>query len=161
MKLGYWGYIWLRFAYQPKAGVAMFKNILVAVDGSEHSLKAAQVAGDLARSMQADLWIVVAYDPIPEALGEPNLQAAMTSRLAFSEQILTQALVKLGEIPGSLKKEALEGPPAEAILAVAETRAVDLIVMGTRGLGRLASVLVGSQSQKVIGHASCPVLLVR
>jgi nucleotide-binding universal stress UspA family protein len=55
----------------------------------------------------------------------------------------------------------LRGFSAEAILIVAETRNVDLIIMGARGLGRLASLLVGSQSQKVVAHASCPVLLVR
>jgi len=55
----------------------------------------------------------------------------------------------------------LEGPPAEAILNVAETREIDLIVMGTRGLGRFTGMLLGSQSQKVVSHASCPVTLVR
>ncbi len=139
----------------------MFKNIMVAVDGSEHGLKAARVAGDIARSMQADLRVVVAYDPIPAYLGEPNLQDAIAARLFLSEDIFAKALAEIGEIPGSLAKEILEGPAAEAVLAVADTRGVDLIVMGTRGLGRLTSVLVGSQSQKVTAHANCPVLLVR
>jgi nucleotide-binding universal stress UspA family protein len=139
----------------------MFKNILVAVDGSEHGLKAARVAGDMARCMQANLWVVVAYDPVPSYLGQPNLQEAITERMNYSENILANAHAEIGEIPGVLKKEALEGSPAEAILAVADTWEVDLIVMGTRGLGRLASIVVGSQSQKVIAHASCPVLLVR
>jgi nucleotide-binding universal stress UspA family protein len=139
----------------------MFKNIMVAVDGSEHGLKAARVAGDIARSMQAELWVVVAYDPLPADLGQPYLQEAISARMAYSENIIANALVEIGEIPGSIKKEVLEGPPAEAILAVADTRAADLIIMGTRGLGRLASIVIGSQSQKVIAHANCPVLLVR
>jgi len=51
----------------------MFKNILIAVDGSEHSHKAAKTAGDLARTLSADLWLVVAYEPLPTYLGQPNL----------------------------------------------------------------------------------------
>ena len=139
----------------------MFKNILVAVDGSEHGLKAARVAGNMARALQADLWVVVAYDPVPAYMGQPNLQEAITARLAHSDNILSNALAEIGEISGVLKTESLEGPAAEAVLCVADTREVDLIIMGTRGLGRLASVLVGSQSQKVTAHAKCPVLLVR
>ena len=139
----------------------MFKNILVAVDGSEHGLKSARTAGELARRMQADLWVVVAYDPMPSYLGHPYLQEAINARMVHSQAILAGAIAEIGEIPGSMKQEVLEGPPAEAILAVAETRSVDLIVMGTRGLGRLVSAMVGSQSQKVLAHASCPVLLVR
>ena len=139
----------------------MFRNILVAVDGSEHGLKAAKMAGDLARRMQSDLWVVVAYDPMPSYLGHPYLQEAINARMVHSQEILVNAVSEIGSIPGSMKQEILEGPPAEAILAVAETRSVDLIVMGTRGLGRLVSAMVGSQSQKVLAHASCPVLLVR
>lgn len=58
-------------------------------------------------------------------------------------------------------KGILECPAAEAILLVANMRGVDLIIMGTRGLGRLTSALMGSQSQKVVGEASCSVLLIR
>jgi len=141
--------------------VEMFKTILVAVDGSEHSLKAAQIAGDMARNMNAELRVVIAYDPIPDYLGEPNLQEAINDRLARSDIILEKARDSIGEVPDELKQEILEGPPAEAILAVAEAREVDLIVMGTRGLSPLASILVGSQCQKVITHATCPVMVVR
>ena len=55
----------------------MYKNIVLGVDGSEHALNAARQAGDLARAMNAEnLWIVVAYDPIPSYLGQPNRQHA-------------------------------------------------------------------------------------
>ena len=57
--------------------------------------------------------------------------------------------------------EILQGPPADAILRVAKTRDVDLIVMGARGLGSLGSLLLGSVSQKVMAHATCPVIIVR
>jgi nucleotide-binding universal stress UspA family protein len=55
----------------------------------------------------------------------------------------------------------LEGPPAEAILRVAETRACDLIVVGSRGLGELKAVLLGSVSERVLHHSTVPVLIVK
>jgi nucleotide-binding universal stress UspA family protein len=139
----------------------MFKNILVALDGSEHALKAARLAGELAVNTQADLWVVVAYDPLPDYLGQSLLEEIIVKRLKLSEEILQTGLQEIGQIPGILRKEILEGPAAEAILAVTETRSIDLIIMGTRGLGGLTGLLVGSQSQKVVAHAACPVLLVR
>lgn len=139
----------------------MFKNILLAVDGSEHALKAARLAGELARLTRANLWVVTSYDPIPSYLGEPNLSQIIAARTGEAESTLATAMQAIGEIPGEIHKEILEGPPAEAILNVANVRGIDLIVMGTRGLGRLAGALLGSQSQKVVSHASCPVMLAR
>ncbi|MFZ5908415.1 MAG: universal stress protein [Chloroflexota bacterium] len=140
----------------------MFKNILLGVDGSEHALHAARTAGDLARAVQSEtLRIVVAYEAVPAYLGEPNLEAAISARMLEADQILKTARQAVGTIPGEIHIEVLEGPPAEAILAVAATRHNDLIVMGSRGLGRLTGLLLGSQSQKVVQHAPCPVLIVR
>ena len=139
----------------------MFKRILLGVDGSEHALRAAKLAGELARSMSADLYVVVCYDAVPDYLGEPYLQRAMAERLLASQEVLKPALDIIGDVPSGLHTEVLEGAPAEAILAVAETRQNDLIVMGTRGRGKLAGLLLGSQSQKVVSNAICPVLLVR
>jgi len=139
----------------------MFKNILLGVDGSEHALRAARLAGEMARLTTADLRVVVSFDPVPGYLGEPYLQEALSNRMRQADDILQPALDEIGSIPGTLKTEVLEGPPAEAILNVAEVREIDLIVMGTRGRGRFTSVLLGSQSQKVVSHATCPVMLVR
>lgn len=139
----------------------MFKNILLAVDGSEHALNAARLAGEMARLTRANLWVVTSYDPIPSYLGEPNLSQIIAARTREAESTLNTAIEEIGELPAEMHKEILEGPPAEAILSVANVREIDLIVMGTRGLGRLAGALLGSQSQKVVSHAACPVLLAR
>lgn len=139
----------------------MFKEILVAVDGSDHGINAATMAGNLARMTQARVWVLVAYDPLPTYMGDSNLQEIISARMNHAEAIMQTALKAIGEVPGKLNREILEGPAAEAVLSVAETRGVDLIIMGTRGLGRLASIVMGSQSQKVVAQAACPVLLVR
>jgi len=139
----------------------MFENILLAIDGSEHARKAARLAGDLARHHNSNLRVVVAFEPVPAYLGEPNFQHVVFVRLREADDVLKAAIELVGDIPGELKTEVLEGPPAEAILNVSDTRGNDLIVMGTRGRGRLSGLLLGSQSQKVVAHADCPVLLIR
>lgn len=140
----------------------MFNNILLAVDGSEHSLNAARSAAQLARSMNsADLRIAVVYDSIPPLLGDPDFQVILNARLDDTEKILQSAVKEVGEVPSTVSTETIAGDPAEAIIKIAETRKCDLIVMGSRGLGRLAGLVLGSVSQKVVSHAPCPVLIVR
>ena len=140
----------------------MFEKILLAVDGSEHALNAAKVAGDLVRSVNArELRIVIAYEPVPAYLGEPNLQNAINARMNESQDVLHEAENMVGEIPAEIHSELIEGKIADAIINVAEARNCDLIIMGSRGLGRLAGALIGSNSQKVVSEAPCPVLIVR
>lgn len=140
----------------------MFENILLAVDGSDHALNAARTAASLAQAMKSkSLRIVYAYEPIPPYLGEPNMQEAIAARLDESKKILQKAQAAVGEIPGEVQTEHLEGSAAEAIIEVAKTRGSDVIVMGSRGLGKLAGLVIGSTSQKVVSHAPCPVLIVR
>jgi nucleotide-binding universal stress UspA family protein len=140
----------------------MFERILLAVDGSDHAVHATKVAAELGQCMEsAELRIVVAYDPIPPYLGEPNLQAAIDARLNEAQEILQKAVETIGKSHLDIHTELIEGNSAEAIIEVAKTRNSDVIVMGSRGLGRLAGLLLGSTSQKVVSHAPCPVLIVR
>ena len=74
---------------------------------------------------------------------------------------LQSAVKAVGDVPSTVSTETIAGDPAEAIIKIADTRKCDLIVMGSRGLGRLAGLVLGSVSQKVVSHAPCPVLIVR
>jgi nucleotide-binding universal stress UspA family protein len=140
----------------------MFEKILLAVDGSEHSMRAARAAGDLARAMKSSIVrIVVAFDGIPDFLGEPNRQQAIDARLKEANEILQKAQESVGNIPGEIHTELIEGSPAEAIIGVAKTRGSTVIVMGSRGISTIAELVLGSTSHKVVSHASCPVLIVR
>lgn len=140
----------------------MFEKILLAVDGSEHALHAARTAAALARTVNAkEFRIVVAYDFIPPYLGEPNMQYAIDARMEEANAILNNAVKEVGELPCEIYTEMIEGSEAEAIVNVANTRNSDVIVMGSRGRGRLAGLLLGSTSQTVVAHAPCPVLIVR
>jgi len=140
----------------------MFDRILLAVDGSDHAWHAAKTAGDLARRMKSiELWIVTVQDPIPPYLGEPNMQTAINTRLEEGQAILQKALETVRDLQIEVHTDLIEGSPAEGIIDVAKTCHSDLIVMGSRGLGRLAGMVLGSTSQKVVSHAPCPVLIVR
>ena len=140
----------------------MFDKILLAVDGSDHALHAARKAAELARTMNSkELFVIVAYETIPLYLGEPNMQIASVNRKGEAEEILKNAVYEVGEVPCTVITCVMEGDAAEGIISTAETNKSDLIVMGSRGLGRLAGLLLGSTSQKVVAHAPCPVLIVR
>jgi len=70
----------------------MFNHILLGVDGSEHALRTAKTAGDLARSLGSEiLRIVVAFEPVPYYLGEPNMQVALSARMKEAETMLGKA----------------------------------------------------------------------
>ncbi len=140
----------------------MFRTILLAYDGSDHARKALDIAADLARQYGSKLFLVHTYVPLPNYLGAAYYQEVLLKQMEAAQQILQQAETLLGQIPGlEVEAELLEGSPAEVILHVAEARKPDLIVMGTRGLSQMRGLLLGSQSQKVVSHAQCPVLLVR
>lgn len=140
----------------------MFDNILLAVDGSEPGFHAAKAAGDLARSMNSQtLRIIVVYDPAPPDLGEPNLSQTISTRQQEAQAIIDASIKEVGKIPGKIHMEIIEGPIAEKIVDVASIRNSDVIVMGSRGRTGLTSALLGSNSQKVISIAPCPVLVVR
>jgi nucleotide-binding universal stress UspA family protein len=140
----------------------MFDKILLAVDGSDHALHAARIAAEMARGMKPkEFRIVVSYDSIPVYLGEPNMQFAIDNRKKDAEEILDKAIKEVGAIPCEIHTEMIEGDSATAIIDVAITRESNIIIMGSRGLGRLAGLVLGSTSQKVVAHAPCPVLIVR
>ena len=139
----------------------MFKRILIAYDGSDHSKRAAQLAGEFARKQEnAELWVVCVMALIPITLGEPYISEIMDQLTKAGEELIQDAKKVIGEgIP--IHEELMFGSPAESILEVEKTRNCDLIIMGTRGMSGLQSLLLGSQVNKVIIHSKCPLLAVK
>ena len=141
----------------------MFKRILVAYDGSEHSQRAAMIAGDMARACKSgELWLICVQDVVPYGLGESYvlINELIDEQTRRGEEMLTKARELLGA-GFEIQSELLFGTPAERILEYAEAKNCDLIVMGTRGRSGIAGLLLGSQVQKVISHSTCPVLAVK
>jgi nucleotide-binding universal stress UspA family protein len=138
----------------------MFKTILLATDGSPAARQAIVCAQDLSVRYGAQVIVVYAFQPVLKSLGDPYQQQYIKGQLDEGEAITDPVAEQLRAAGIKAVVELLEGPPADAILRVAETRECDLIVMGSRGHGAVRSLLLGSVSHKVLAHARVPVLVV-
>jgi len=139
----------------------MINLIVAALDGSEHSLKALDYARDLAEKYSAKLILVHAYPATSDLRGSEGFNQMVARRKGAGEKILKQARSRLGQTSVEVEEDLLEGPAADAIVSVVETRNAELVVMGTRGMGAFKGLLFGSVGTKVTQYAPCPVLVVR
>ena len=154
----------------------MFENILVAVDGSEHSKKAMGYAVELAEKFGASLTLVHVYSavlpiiPTTDALTSPTVtapaSAAVAAKIAedarkLGEKILedSEKIIKERRIP--VEKVLREGDAVKEIVAEAQKGAFSLVVIGHRGLSKLSELLLGSVSEGVGHKASCSVMIVK
>jgi nucleotide-binding universal stress UspA family protein len=138
----------------------MFKNIVLAFDGSEYSHKALQSAKAIAERFEANVWLVHVFRNPSDFLGYTDYEKLYARRKGAAQAVLDEGRKKFGTTTFIVNEELHEGLEAESILKVAENCAADLIVMGTRGLGAVKGFLVGSVSRKVIHYASCSVMVV-
>ena len=139
----------------------MFTKILLATDCSSHAQEALKCACALALRDGAQVIVVHTFAPVPTYLGEPWGDQVIGRHVAEGHRIAELAAEQLREAGVDFKVEVLEGPPADAILRVADVRQCELIVMGSRGHGTLASLLLGSVSHHVAARARVPVMIVR
>ncbi|NNG00863.1 MAG: universal stress protein [Desulfobacteraceae bacterium] len=139
----------------------MITQIMTAVDGSEYSLRAIDYAVDLTTRYNATLCVVHAYPHTSDLLGYDDFAKLVSRRKNAGQALLDKVRRQITGTNITIVEELIEGPEAEAILKIAEASGIDLIVMGTRGLGSLKGILLGSVSRKVLHHAGCPVMVVR
>jgi nucleotide-binding universal stress UspA family protein len=138
----------------------MFKNILLAVDGSEYSRRAIKYANSLAGRYEANLWLTHVFSHTSDLLGYEDFEKLYAKRKSAGQAVLDNSQKILGDTMFKVHQELIEGPEAEAILGVAKKHQADLIVMGTRGFGAVKGLLLGSVSRKVIHLSKCPVMVV-
>lgn len=135
------------------------KQILVATDGSENAQYAVGQAIELARSSGARLVVAyVRHAPLP-VLGEPVYQRSLSRELGLAQQTTALAATQACGAGVEVEVEVVEGNPAARILEIARIRDVDLIVVGSRGLGTVTGTLLGSVSREVARKADRPVLV--
>jgi nucleotide-binding universal stress UspA family protein len=136
-----------------------WKKILVATDGSKYSKLAVERAIDFAKSYEGELRVVSVVDVPAEFYAEAAdaVENMIDKSKGFLEDIKDQA-----ESEGiNTKTFAGEGEAYQVITDLATEQNADVIVMGSHGRTGLKRLLMGSVAEKVIGHASCPVLVVK
>lgn len=126
------------------------KRILLATDGSQYSEAAASAAAHLAK--QAGLPVTV-ISVVTNSHSQARRQEA--------EKAVNSKVERLKGLGLEVEGKVVEGRPDEAIVKAAETSGADLIVVGSHGRTGITKVLVGSVAERVIGQASCPVLVVK
>jgi nucleotide-binding universal stress UspA family protein len=138
-------------------------RILVATDGSREAQLALTTAADLAKSTDSELHVVhVGEVPLVYHPERHAYQAEYEEHEKESQQLL-EAQVQRIEGVGATEAQAhlRMGRADEEIVELAKSIDAGLIVMGSRGHGRLRRALVGSVSESVVRHAHCPVTIVR
>jgi nucleotide-binding universal stress UspA family protein len=149
-----------------------FQRILVAVDGSEGSRKASEVAVDLAEKFNAQLYVLHAFRGYPEYMTMfPSAPSPSGEAIeAYEAYARKAALEVVGRTVSIAEKKGLKvkpktvetiGSSVQAIIDFAIAEKIDLIVMGTRGMGGFKKMLLGSVSSGVVTHAPCSVLVAR
>jgi nucleotide-binding universal stress UspA family protein len=143
-------------------------TILALVDGSEPSTKAVRVALDMAQKYGSNLialCVITAPSFVPVGTGgSPTDLGAYYEEGTQEAKNSVDEAQKLARAAGvSSRGEVIEaaGSTVETIVDFATKEKVDLIVMGTRGLGGLKKLVLGSVSSGVVAHAPCSVLIVR
>jgi nucleotide-binding universal stress UspA family protein len=148
-------------------GVVMFGSIVVGTDGSATASEAVRQASELAQSVGAKVYLVSAYEPVPEGrLRDEREQVPDDLQWMVNPREDVESTLEegAGSISGSgveVETMAREGDPADAILDVAEEKGADLIVVGNKGMTGAKRFLLGSVPNKVSHHAPCSVLIIR
>ena len=137
-------------------------RILVAVDFSVHSDRAVDVAASLAGSLDASLDFIHAFE-----LPRDYVQYSSPFAVEFAQQIQANSAERLDRVRERVEEgltvtlHSRRGYPSVAIAEVAEEIGCQLIVMGTRGIGGLSHVLLGSVAERTLRTAPCGVLAVK
>ncbi len=154
--------------HQESTPSAVFRKVLVAVDGSAHAERALEAASELARRCGSELVLFHAIElsPMRADLAGRVDEAARTMYRRVGEELADQILSQAERTAKEHKVERVTrlagfGDAAKAIDDAARREGVDLIVVGTRGLTGLHGLALGSVAHKITSMASCPVMVVR
>jgi nucleotide-binding universal stress UspA family protein len=140
-------------------------GIIVGIDGSDHSRRALRWAIGEAAARHAPLTVLTVHPALAgywggpvSSPGDPELTSqALKAVQQETDDVL--AGLDAGSRPPSVEVRAVNGVPAEALLAAAE--GADLLIVGARGAGGFKRLLLGSVSTQVTHHAPCPVVVIR
>jgi nucleotide-binding universal stress UspA family protein len=153
--------------------VIMSKKFLVAVDGSEHGSKAADLAADLAKASDAELILLHVIDELPvtgglgryaqvEGVSLDELNARYRATRSLSDAVIDEAETRARKTGVTrVSSQVVEGDAAAAIVEQAKLANADMVFLGSHGLSDIQGLLIGSVSHKVLHQAPCTCVVVR
>lgn len=141
----------------------MFEKIMVAIDGSAHSMKAVDASIELAKKGNGQVDIIYVTPVLAHYMRD---SAQMI--VALGKKLTEEANSIMEEATNKFKDSGVEyittiktGDAADVIIREAEEKGTQVIVMGSRGLGAISRFVIGSVSTKVLTHAPCSVFIIR
>jgi nucleotide-binding universal stress UspA family protein len=138
-------------------------RILLATDGSREALLAATIAADLAKSTSSELHVVyVGESPFVYHPERHAYRAEYEEHEKESRRLLEEQVERVKGTGATVAQAHLRmGRADEEIVELAQSMGAGMIVMGSRGQGRIRRALMGSVSESVVRHAHCPTTIVR
>ncbi len=142
-------------------------TILLATDGSDEAKQATQAATELSRETGSEVHLIYVLPTPAQLIGHHLYSDDVRESLIGgaerdAETFLKEQAEKIGSDGGKVAETHLRsGDPDKEILRAADALGAGLIVIGSRGLGAIPRMLIGSVSDSVVRHAHCPVLVVR
>ena len=137
-------------------------GIVVGVDGSRHSRKALERAANEAAVHHMPLTVLTVHQAVRDVYGSASHygdDAALTDKAKEAAQAETdQVLASVGAQPESVTVIAVHGLPVDELIKASQ--GADMLVLGRRGQGGFARLVMGSVTNQVVQHAQCAVLIV-
>ncbi|PEI47990.1 universal stress protein [Bacillus pseudomycoides] len=140
----------------------MYKQIILACDGSEHAIRAAKHAVHIS-TLSKEVTVEVVYVVDSRAAksdiiqGQTNIETISASR----KDRLKEIEILLQQEGVSYKITILHGDPGNTLVQYVHTGDIDLVIVGSRGLNTLQEMVLGSVSHKIAKRVKCPVMIVK
>src|SRR3712207_5221443 len=133
-------------------------KILLATDGSEDARRATEAAADLAENSGSELHVVHVWHDVP-GFAHAFVKRALRRQ---GQEILDEQVKKIEESGGTVARAHLRGGrTSDEVVELSEELGVGLLVVGSRGLGTVRRILMGSHSEEIVHNARVPILVVR
>jgi nucleotide-binding universal stress UspA family protein len=147
----------------------MFKHILIPTDGSDLSKKAVKKGIEFAKTIKARITTIHVVPEFRIMADESFVSLTPEAKKRFEEESLRRAKKMLDSVVQQAKAQGVRCDavaeandlPYQQIIATAKSNKCDLILMASHGRRGIASVLLGSETAKVLTHSTIPVLVVR
>jgi nucleotide-binding universal stress UspA family protein len=141
----------------------LFTSILVPVDGSDNSYRALDAALVLAEKLGSIITVIHVMEQIPIThIGSEKLLSELLEAYKKENQNILSKCSEIATQKGlTLKTLLLQGNPASVILDYSKKEKFDLLIMGSRGLGKFKELILGSVSGKIVHHSPSAVMLIR